>query len=202
MRQTPQITAADGVDTTFFGLRHGPMARASRTSSAPAPPRRMPRPSPPWCCRRPGGPGSLAPHKLYSNHRRTATPLPVPNMRWIAGGFAGPVAFSANADWVRFTSNFSLARIVPQQRKVAAITFDTPSDGLSWSANPNRFSVSNARSGLTDMTWTTSPERRSSPSRSPRGHSRAATPLTSACRCSPGSRDQPRKTRTASVACG
>ena len=71
------------------------------------------------------------------------------------------MAFSANTDWVRFTRNFSLAtdRFLPRGRSVASITFDTTKPGLTWSANPNRFSVSNAQGvAITDMTWVTSPD--------------------------------------------
>ena len=145
IRQTPEITAADGVDTTFFppggtdpdgtGFPNffGTSAAAPDAAAVGA-----------LVLQAAGGSGSLAPHKLYSIIEDTATPVRVPNMRWVAGTFAGPVAFSANADWVRFTSNFSLAVEGPKKRKVAAITFDTSAIGLSWSANPNRFSVSNA----------------------------------------------------------
>lgn len=160
IRQTPEITAADGVDTTFFppggtdpdgtGFPNffGTSAAAPDAAAVGA-----------LVLQAAGGSGSLAPHKLYSIIEDTATPVRVPNVRWVAGTFAGPVAFSANADWVRFTSNFSLAVEGPKKRKVAAITFDTSAIGLSWSANPNRFSVSNAVGvSLANMTWTTSPD--------------------------------------------
>ena len=159
VRQAPQLTAADGVDTTFFGFDadgnglpnfFGTSAAAPDAAATAA-----------LALQAAGGPGSLAPHKLYAKLQRTATPLPVPNIRWIAGGFAGPVAFSANTDWVRFTRNFSLAadRFLPHGRSIASITFDTTKPGLTWSANPNRFSVSNAQGvAITDMTWATSPD--------------------------------------------
>ena len=159
VRQAPQLTAADGVDTTFFGFDadgnglpnfFGTSAAAPDAAATAA-----------LALQAAGGPGSLSPRKLYARLQQTATPLPVPNIRWIAGGFAGPVAFSANTDWVRFTRNFSLAadRFLPRGRSIASITFDTTKPGLIWSANHNRFSVSNAQGvAITDMTWAPSPD--------------------------------------------
>lgn len=159
VRQTPQLTAADGVDTTFFGFDadgnglpnfFGTSAAAPDAAATAA-----------LALQAAGGPGSLSPRKLYAKLQRTATPMRVPNVRWIAGGFAGPVAFSANTDWVRYTGNFSLAvdRYLKSGRSIKSINFDTTKPGLTWSLNHNRFSVSNAQGvAITDMTWTTSPD--------------------------------------------
>jgi hypothetical protein len=73
----------------------------------------------------------------------TATPVRVPNVRFVAGAFAGPVALSINADWVRWTQDFSLSVDNGRKNKVQSITFDATPAGLLWSANPNRFSISN-----------------------------------------------------------
>jgi hypothetical protein len=160
LRQTPQITAADGVDTTFFppggsdpdgtGFPNffGTSAAAPDAAAVGA-----------LVLQAAGGPGSLSPQKLYSILEDTATPIRLANVRWVAGTFAGPMAFSVNADWTRWTSDFSLAMDASNKRKVASVTFDTSKIGLSWSTNPNRFSVSNAVGvSLSDMTWTTSPD--------------------------------------------
>ena len=160
IRQSPQITAGDGVDTTFFppgggdpdgtGFPNffGTSAAAPDAAAVGA-----------LVLQAAGGSGSLKPQKLYSILESTATPVALPNQRWIASGFAGPVSFSANKDWTRFTSNFSLAVAAGKKRNVASITFDTTNIGLSWSANPNRFSVSNAVGiSIANMAWTTSPD--------------------------------------------
>jgi hypothetical protein len=86
----------------------------------------------------------------------------VPNERGLAGAFAGPIAFSVNRDWTRFTGDFSLQTLpLPKKRSIASITFDTSKTpaGLTWSQNTNRFSVSNAN-GVTfaDMTIAISPD--------------------------------------------
>ncbi|MBS0377047.1 MAG: S8 family serine peptidase [Proteobacteria bacterium] len=162
VRQVPQLTAADGVDTTFFppggsdpdgtGWPNffGTSAAAPDAAAVAA-----------LTLQAAGGSGSLNPRALYQVLEQTATPLPVPNVRSVSGAFAGPVAFAASKDWTRYTGNFSLA-IDPSfsaKRSVASITFDTTKPGLSWSANPNRFSVSNGQGvSISDMTWATSPD--------------------------------------------
>ncbi len=159
-RQVPQITAADGVDTTFFppggsdpdgtGFPNffGTSAAAPDAAAVGA-----------LVLEAAGGSGSLAPQRVYSILENTASPIRVPNVRWVAGTLAGPVAFSINADWTRWTSDFSLAVEGPRQKKVASITFDATPTGLTWNPNPNRFSVSNA-SGVSqsDMTISVSPD--------------------------------------------
>jgi len=157
VRNSPQITAADGVDTTFFppgnfdpdGTGYpnffGTSAAAPDAAAVAA-----------LVLQAAGGSGSLSPQKVYGILQDTATPMPLPNVRWIAGASAGPVSFSANADWVRWTSNFSLSVDGGRSKKVASITFDTTACGLNWSANPNRFSVSNPVGvDISNMTWTT-----------------------------------------------
>jgi hypothetical protein len=145
IRHTPQLTAADGVDTTFFPP--GPLFDPDHTgfpnffgTSAAAPDAAA---VGALVLQAAGGSGSLRPRQLYSVMENTATPVRVPNVRFVAGAFAGPVALSINADWVRWTQDFSLSVDNGRKNKVQSITFDATPAGLLWSANPNRFSISN-----------------------------------------------------------
>jgi hypothetical protein len=145
IRLTPQLTAADGVDTTFFPP--GPLFDPDATgfpnffgTSAAAPDAAA---VGALVLQAAGGSGSLKPRQLYSVMEDTATPVRLPNVRWVAGAFAGPVSFSANADWTRWTEDFSLSVDKGKKNKVHSITFDAGPAGLTWSTNPNRFSVSN-----------------------------------------------------------
>ncbi len=158
VRKVPQLTAADGVDTTFFGFDadgngypnfFGTSAAAPDAAAVAG-----------LVIQAAGGPGSISPRKLYDRLEQTATPMWLPNVRWIAGGFAGPVAFSINKDWVRYTGDFSVQVLpLPPKRSVASITFDVTAAGLTFNPNPARFSVSNAQGvAITDMNWVVSPD--------------------------------------------
>jgi Subtilase family len=139
VRFTPQITAADGVDTTFFGFDSdgdgypnffGTSAAAPDAAAVAA-----------LVLQAAGGPGSLPPRSVYQRLERTATPIPLPNMRALAGAFVGPLEFSVNADWTRFDRDFSVEVQGIGHSSVASITLDTSDIGLSFNPNPNRFSV-------------------------------------------------------------
>ena len=161
VRFTPQITAADGVNNTFFGgdteldgfpnffgtSAAAPDAAAVATLMIQAA----------------GGPGRLNPDRLYRQMQRTAMPIPLPNDRTWAVGFVGPVAFSATGDWVRWNRYFGLAVQPFTTRTVKSVQFDTTNTetALIWSLNPNRFHVGPA-SGVsrTDMTFTVSADQK------------------------------------------
>ncbi|HKD54955.1 MAG TPA: S8 family serine peptidase [Steroidobacteraceae bacterium] len=163
VRLEPQLTAADGVDTTFFppggidpdgtGFPNffGTSAAAPDAAAVAA-----------LVLESAGGPGSLSPRRVYERLEQTATRIPVPNVRGLAGAFAGPITFSINRDWTRFTGDFSLeVSPLPKKRSIASITFDTSETaaGLTWSQNHNRFSVSNARGvAFRDMAISISPD--------------------------------------------
>jgi hypothetical protein len=155
VRAVPQLTAADGVDTTFFGGSDpdatgfqnffGTSAAAPDAAAVGA-----------LVLQAAGGPGSLKPQALYTRLQETATPISVPNDRAVAWADAGPVMLLMNGeDWVRSNSYFQLSVGEESRHFVASITFDATKPGLTWSTNPNRFSIGTTNSvQITDVTAT------------------------------------------------
>jgi subtilase family protein len=155
VRFAPQLTAADGVDTSFFGFDSdgdgfpnffGTSAAAPDAAAVGA-----------LVLQSAGGPGSLAPRQLYRRLEDSATPLPVPNQRWVAGTIAGPVSLSVNEDWTRWDRDFTLALGRDNHHAVSSVVLDVSAIGLTFNPNPNRFSVGDS-SGITiaDITHTVS----------------------------------------------
>jgi len=158
VRFTPQITAADGVDTTFFGFDadgdgypnfFGTSAAAPDAAAVAA-----------LVLQSAGGPGSLSPRRVYRRLEKTASPIPVPDDRSVAGAVAGPLELSINFDWVRFHRDFSVQVEGIGHHSVTSITLDTSPVGLIFNPNPNRFTVG-ATTGPTigDITHTVSADR-------------------------------------------
>jgi hypothetical protein len=154
IRSVPQITAADGVDTTFFGFDSdfnglpnffGTSAAAPDAAAVAA-----------LMIEAAGGPGSLRPATVYTQMQRTASPIPLPDDRSFASAVAGPVNFDMNGDWTRWSRYFGLSvGAGAGTRSVKSVAFDTTGTGLIWNTNPNRFHVGPA-TGVTqaDMTFT------------------------------------------------
>jgi hypothetical protein len=129
IRFKPEIAAADGVSTTFFGTFFGTSAAAPDAAAVGA-----------LALQAAGGSGHLKPEKLYNILQDTASPIPLPLDRNFSGAIAGPVAFFAQNSWARWSRYFNIG-VLPTQHSVKSISFDATDADLTWSANPNRFHV-------------------------------------------------------------
>lgn len=151
VRAVPQITAADGVDTTFFGFDSdgnglpnffGTSAAAPDAAATAA-----------LVLQAAGGPGSLTPAALYKVLQNTATPIPVPNSRTSASAVAGPVVFNIKGDWVRWANDFGIILEPQAQAAISTVVLDTASTGLTFSLNLARFHVGDSKGvTLADVT--------------------------------------------------
>lgn len=157
VRFTPQLTAVDGANTTFFGFDaegdgfnnfFGTSAAAPDAAAVAA-----------LMLQAAGGPGSISPDRIYRKLQQTATPIALPLNRTWSAAFAGPVTFLTDGDWTRWNRFFNLevSQFVP--RNVKSIAFDSTDTDLIWSLNPLRFHTADLKGiAPTDMTVATSPD--------------------------------------------
>ena len=154
VRRVPQITAADGVDTTFFGFDSdgnglpnffGTSAAAPNAAATAA-----------LVLQAAGGSGSLSPSGLYHRLQDGATPILVPNNRSFAAANAGPVTLRLSGDWTRQNRYFNLSVSRDSKHAVASVTFDAAPAGLIWSTRTNRFHIG-VSNGVTDGDITRTP---------------------------------------------
>lgn len=158
VRFTPQITAGDGVDTTFFGFDSDGNGLPNFFGTSAAAPDAAAVAT--LMIQAAGGPGSLSPSAIYSALQKTATAVPLPDNRQTASASVGPVTFSAQGDWTRWHDYFGLA-VGSTNASVSTVSFDTTPTGLVWSLNPNRFHVGTANGiSASDMTFTVSPDQK------------------------------------------
>jgi hypothetical protein len=159
IRFTPQITAADGVDTTFFSPGNDPDGDGFPNffgTSAAAPDAAA---VATLVLQANGGSGSLTPERVYRRLERTATPIPLPLQRGFSVATAGPVRFDASGDLTRWNRYFGLTVHDELARSVSSVSVNTSTIGLAWNPNPNRFTVGESHGiAPTDIAHTVSPD--------------------------------------------
>ena len=133
IRFTPQITAIDGVDTTFFGSDtdgnghpnfFGTSAAAPDAAAVGA-----------LVIQSAGGPGSLRAHEVYDRLQDTATPVRLSKDRALAFTKAGPVDASANGDFARQTDYWRLKVDEHTSHTVSSVSINLTVPNMHWS-NP------------------------------------------------------------------
>jgi hypothetical protein len=152
VRFKPEITAGDGVNNTFFGGDtegdgfpnfFGTSAAAPDAAATAA-----------LVIEAAGGPGRISPDAVYKALQRTATPVPLAIDRTWSAAFAGPVAFAANGDWVRWNRYFGLATLPFGRYSVKSVTFDVTNADMEMtfsgtiSGPANRFHVGPSTPGI------------------------------------------------------
>jgi hypothetical protein len=160
VRRVPQITAGDGVDTTFFIAGSDPDGTGFPNffgTSAAAPDAAA---TAALALQAAGGPGKLSPRDVYRILQDTATPLPTPNNRTFAAAFSGPVLMMLTGDWTRWNRYFDVSVAPVGNYDVRSITLDVSPANLVFSLNPNRFHIGESNGVTIDqITRTVSPDR-------------------------------------------
>lgn len=135
IRQVPQITAADGASTTFFGNFFGTSAAAPDAAAVAA-----------LVIQSSGGPGSISPSRVYRKLQHTATPVPLSEDRTHSGTHAGPVEVAAQGDFTRFGEYFSVEVDRETRHTINSISINVTNapTGMVFNPNPKRFHVGTA----------------------------------------------------------
>jgi hypothetical protein len=133
IRPVPQITAVDGVDTTFFGADidgnglpnfFGTSAAAPDAAAVAA-----------LVLQAAGGPGSLKPSQVYDRLQDTATAMPLSIDRHLAAAFAGPAVVVANGDFPRETNYWQIGIEPFTKQHVHSVSIDLTKANMLFS-NP------------------------------------------------------------------
>ena len=157
VRHVPQITAADGVDNTFFGFDADVNGKPNFFGTSAAAPDAAATAA--LVLQAAGGPGSLTPAALYQALVSTAKPVPLPDNRDQASAKLGPVGFDAKGDWTRWQNYFGLAVGDNAKSTVDTITIDASALPLTFNTNLARFNVGDVNGFVaTNVTPTCTPD--------------------------------------------
>lgn len=156
IRQTPQITAADGINNTFFGFdSDGDGINNFFGTSAAAPDAAA---VAGLVIEAAGGSGSISPQSVYSVMQSTAHKIPVANLRYRARGTAGPVTLNLHGDWTRWNEYWELDFDSHASGAIAEIDLDLSGcDNLQYNPITTRFYLGPSK-GITrdDIDYTVS----------------------------------------------
>lgn len=133
VRQVPQITGVDGVDTTFFGFDvdgnnfpnfFGTSAAAPDVAAVAA-----------LVLESAGGPGSMSPADVYKRLQKTATRMPLSRTRDHASASAGSVSLTATGDFPLVKNYWGVSINRHSSHTVTSISINLGPANLLWS-NP------------------------------------------------------------------
>ncbi len=133
IRLVPQITAIDGVDTTFFGGDTDGDGFGNFFGTSAAAPDAAAVAN--LVIQAEGGPGSIRPKDIYDRLQDTATPVPLSGDRLYAFAKAGPVLASANGEFARDTDYWRLAVDRHTSHTVNSVSINLTTPSMHWS-NP------------------------------------------------------------------
>jgi len=157
VRAVPQITAADGIDNTFFGGQDpdgtgkpnffGTSAAAPDAAGVAA-----------LVLQAAGGPGSLKPAQVYTAMQQTARQIPLPNVRDKAHASVGPVRLEIHGGWTRWSQYFDLMLDKKAGGNVAQVDLDlSNTQGLVYNSILTRFYLGQSHGvKRDDITYTVS----------------------------------------------
>jgi hypothetical protein len=133
VRNTPQITAIDGVDTTFFGSDTDGSGHPNFFGTSAAAPDAAAVGL--LVIQSTGGPGSIRPERVYDRLQDTATPVPLSPNRALAAAEAEPVLAFASGDFARQTDYWRLAVDRHTSHTVNSVSINLSALNMHWS-NP------------------------------------------------------------------
>jgi hypothetical protein len=156
IRNVPQVTAADGINNTFFGYDadgdghpnfFGTSAAAPDAAGVAA-----------LVLQAAGGSGSMAPDQVYTVMQQTAKQIPTPNVRDKAHATAGPIRLNIHGDWTRWGQYFELLLDKNAGGNVKQVDLDlSQTEGLVYNSILTRFYLGQSH-GMKrdDITYTVS----------------------------------------------
>jgi hypothetical protein len=160
-RNVPQITAADGIDNTFFGFDADLSGKPNFFGTSAAAPDAAGVAA--LMLQAAGGPGSMSPAAVYATMAATAHQIPVANVRDKAHADAGPVTLDLHGDWTRWGNFWELLLDKNATGAVASVVLDTSgtSGGMIFNSLVSRFYLGAAKGvKMSDITYAVSADQK------------------------------------------